>query len=122
MAIYKNRIEIYNPGTFPEGLDTQDYIGRVERPIRRNLKIAGILYYSKNIESFGIGLRRIAEACEKAGVRYESQKKKVGKPAFFVYSDGIRRQVFNFVKWKAFLRYLRKKFRRMMLIRIKKSE
>ena len=78
VAIYKNRIEIYNPGTFPEGLEPQDYIERVERPIRRNPKIARILYYSKDIESFGTGLRRIAEACEKVGVRYEFQKKKTG--------------------------------------------
>ena len=28
----------------------------------------------------------------------ESKMKEVGKPAFFVYSDGIRRQAFNFVK------------------------
>ena len=78
VAIYKNRIEIYNPGTFPEGMDPIDYIERVERPIRRNPKIARMMYYSKDIESFGTGLRRIAETCEKAGVRYEFQKKKTG--------------------------------------------
>ena len=78
MAIYKDRVEIYNPGTFPEGLEPRDYIERVERPIRRNPKIARILYYSKDIESFGTGLKRIADACETAGVRYEFQKKKTG--------------------------------------------
>lgn len=78
VAIYKDRIEIYNPGTFPEGLEPQDYIERVERPIRRNPKIARMLYYSKDVESFGTGLRRIADACENAGVRYEFQKKKTG--------------------------------------------
>lgn len=35
--------EIYNPGTFPEGLDPQDFIERAERSIRRNPKIARIL-------------------------------------------------------------------------------
>ena len=78
VAIYKDRVEIYNPSTFPEGLDPRDYIERVERPIRRNPKIARILYYSKDIESFGTGLKRIADACESAGVRYEFQKKKTG--------------------------------------------
>ena len=34
---YKDRIEIYNSGTFPEGYDPQDFIDKVERPIRRNL-------------------------------------------------------------------------------------
>ena len=36
------------------------------------------LHYSKDIESFGTGLRRIANACDNAGVRYEFQKKKTG--------------------------------------------
>lgn len=57
VAIYKNRIEIYNPGSFPEGFEPQDFIDRPERPIRRNPKIARILYYSKDIESFGTGLK-----------------------------------------------------------------
>ena len=78
VAIYKDRIEIYNPGAFPEGLEPRDYIERAERPIRRNPKIARMLYYSKDIESFGTGLRRIAYACDNAGVRYEFQKKKTG--------------------------------------------
>ena len=78
VAIYKDRIEIYNPGAFPEGLEPRDYIERAERPIRRNPKIARMLYYSKDIESFGTGLRRIANACDNAGVRYEFQKKKTG--------------------------------------------
>ena len=78
VAIYKDRVEIYNPGAFPEGYDPQDFITRAERPIRRNPKIARILYYSKDIESFGTGLKRIADACEAAEVRYEFKKLKSG--------------------------------------------
>jgi ATP-dependent DNA helicase RecG len=78
VAIYKDRIEIYNPGAFPEGFEPQDFIERPERPIRRNPKIARILYYSKDIESFGTGLKRIADACETAGVSYEFKKLKSG--------------------------------------------
>lgn len=37
-----------------------------------------MLYYSKDIESFGTGLKRIADACDKAGVRYEFKKMKSG--------------------------------------------
>ena len=40
VAIYKDRIEIYNPGAFPEGYEPRDFIDKVERPIRRNPKIA----------------------------------------------------------------------------------
>ncbi|MDD6442600.1 MAG: ATP-binding protein [bacterium] len=88
VAIYKDRVEIYNPGTFPERLEPRDYIERVERPVRRNPKIARILYYSKDIESFGTGLKRIADACESAGVRYEFQKKKTGFVVCFYRSLG----------------------------------
>lgn len=78
VAIYKDRVEIYNPGAFPEGFEPQDFIDRPERPIRRNPQIARILYYSKDIESFGTGLKRIADSCESAGVKYEFKKLKSG--------------------------------------------
>lgn len=78
VAIYKDRVEIYNPGAFPEGYDPQDFINKAERAIRRNPKIARILYYSKDIESFGTGLKRIADTCNTAGVRYEFKKLKSG--------------------------------------------
>lgn len=87
VAIYKNRVEIYNPGSFPEGFEPQDFINRPERPIRRNPKIARTLYYSKEIESFGTGLKRIADACEAAGVRYEFQKLKSGFVVCFYRSE-----------------------------------
>lgn len=86
VAIYKDRVEIYNPGAFPEGLEPQDFIEGAERPIRRNPKIARILYYSKDIESFGTGLKRIADACDAAGVRYEFQKKRTGFAVCFYRS------------------------------------
>ncbi len=87
VAIYKDRVEIYNPGTFPEGFEPQDFIDRPERPIRRNPKIARILYYSKDIESFGTGLKRIADACDNAGVRYEFKKLKSGFVVCFYRSE-----------------------------------
>jgi ATP-dependent DNA helicase RecG len=87
VAIYKDRIEIYNPGAFPEGYEPQDFIDRPERPIRRNPRIARILYYSKDVESFGTGLRRIAETCNAAGVRFEFRKLKSGFVVCFYRSN-----------------------------------
>ena len=92
VAIYKDRVEIYNPGTFPAGLEPQDFIKRAERPIRRNPKIARILYYSKDIESFGTGLKRIADACDAVGVGYEFQKKRTGFVVCF-YRSGEERSI-----------------------------
>ena len=46
-----------------------------------------MLYYSKDIESFGTGLKRIAEACDAAGVRYEFKKMKSGFVVCFYRSE-----------------------------------
>ena len=62
-------------------------IDKAERPIRRNPKIVRMLYYSKDIESFGTGLKRIAEACDAAGVRYEFKKMKSGFVVCFYRSE-----------------------------------
>lgn len=78
VAIFKNRIEIYNPGQFPKGYTPEDFIEHPERPIRRNPVIARTLYYSKDVESFGSGLKRIHDACTAAGVKYSFNQLKSG--------------------------------------------
>jgi len=78
VAIFKNRIEIYNPGTFPEGLTPEDFIMDSENSVHRNPLLAKILYYSKDIESFGTGLRRITTVCKNANVEVEFIMKKLG--------------------------------------------
>jgi ATP-dependent DNA helicase RecG len=45
------------------------------------------MYYSKDIESFGTGLRRITEACEKAGIEIEFQMLKLGFAVVFYRPD-----------------------------------
>ncbi len=87
VAIYKDRVEIYNPGHFPDGYEPKDFIENAERPVRRNPRIARILYYSKAIESFGTGLKRISEACNAAGVRYEFKMLKSGFVVCFYRSE-----------------------------------
>ena len=78
IAIYSNRIEIYNPGTFPEGHTPQDFIEGEERSIKRNPLLAQLMYYTKDIESFGTGLKRITLACEEAKVKLEFRLLKNG--------------------------------------------
>ena len=78
VAIYKNRIEVYNPGKFPDGYTPQDFIDHPERSIHRNPLLAQILYYSKDIENFGTGLRRITTDCREADVKVEFQMLKMG--------------------------------------------
>ncbi|MDR3288633.1 MAG: putative DNA binding domain-containing protein [Peptococcaceae bacterium] len=87
VTIHSNRIEIYNPGTFPEGLTPQDFIDGTGRSVKRNPLLAQLMYYSKDIESFGTGLRRITEACEKTGVKVEFQMLKLGFSVVFYRPD-----------------------------------
>lgn len=78
VAIFKDRIEIYNPGDFPEGYQPQDFIKGEERSILRNPLIAGVLFKSKDIEKWGSGLKRIAKECDQDGVRVEFKVLKSG--------------------------------------------
>lgn len=49
----------------------ESYVVGNQRPIRRNPLIARTLYYSKDMESFATGLKRIKDACDKAGCKVE---------------------------------------------------
>ena len=87
VTIYSNRVEIYNPGTFPEGMTPQDFINGAERSVKRNPMLAELMYYVKDIESFGTGIKRIADACDAAGVKVEFQMLKLGFAVVFYRSD-----------------------------------
>ncbi|MCP5104268.1 MAG: hypothetical protein GY950_12850, partial [bacterium] len=63
VAIFRDRVEIYNPGDFPEGLKPEDFIEGRERSILRNPLIAQTLFLSKDVEKWGSGLKRIYEEC-----------------------------------------------------------
>ena len=83
VTIHPDRVEIYNPGTFPAGLSPKDFIDGNQRPVRRNPLIASILYYSKDIESFGTGLKRIVDACKESNCRCEFEVQKSGFVVIF---------------------------------------
>ena len=88
VAIYKDRVEIYNPGSFPEGYVPNDFIERLERPVRRNPLITTVLYYSRDVEGFGTGLKRIKDACTKAKCRFEFRMQKSGFVVVFYRGAG----------------------------------
>jgi len=83
VSIFKDFIEIYNPGTFPDELTPQDFIENPGKSIHRNPLLAQILYYSKDIESFGTGLRRIVQLCREANVKVEFKQLKIGFAVVF---------------------------------------
>lgn len=90
MTIFKNRIEIYNPGAFPANKTPESYVMGNQRPIRRNPLIARTLYYSKDMESFATGLKRIKDACDKAGCKVEFETPDDGFVVIF-YRHGIEK-------------------------------
>lgn len=69
VAIYRSFIEIYSPGKFPDGLTPETFIKEIRKPIRRNPLITRTLYYSKDMESFATGLKRIQNACDEVGCK-----------------------------------------------------
>lgn len=87
VAIFKNRIEIYNPGAFPSGLTPEIFIEGKSRPIRRNPLIARTLYYSKDMESFATGLKRISAACTEAGCKVEFEQQAYGFVVVFYRNE-----------------------------------
>jgi len=78
IAVFKNRIEIYNPGEFPEGFTPEDYIEGKGQSVLRNPLIADVLYKAKKIEKWGSGLKRIYDECRDKGVKLEFKKLKRG--------------------------------------------
>lgn len=76
IAVYDDRVEISNPGSFPPELPTDILMdGNEHDSVPRNQRIAEVLYKRKTIEVWGRGMALIRRACEEAGVaapRYSS--------------------------------------------------
>jgi ATP-dependent DNA helicase RecG len=87
IAIFKDRVEIYNPGDFPEGLTPQDFIKGRERSVLRNPLISQILFFSKDVEKWGSGLKRIYEDCLRNNVKVEFKILKTGFLVIFYRKD-----------------------------------
>lgn len=83
IAIYKDRIEIFNPGEFPEGYRPEDFIEGKEGSMPRNPLIANTLYLSKDIEKWGSGFKRITDECKAENVKVEFKIKKSGFTVIF---------------------------------------
>jgi ATP-dependent DNA helicase RecG len=78
VAIFKDRIEIYNPGFFPKEINPEDFFTGHEKSILRNPLIAETMYKSKDIERWGSGIKRIHDECAASGVKVEFNRLKTG--------------------------------------------
>ena len=94
IGIYKNRIEIFNPGQFPCDYTPEDFIKGKEKSIPRNPLIADTFYLTKDIEKWGSGLKRITDECKAANVKVKFNRIKSGFVVIFYRSDNMPKQKF----------------------------
>lgn len=88
--IFWDRVDVYSPGLFPLGYDPADYLEGDETTSKpRNELIASTLYRFGDIETYGTGLRRIANACREAGVPFEVRHSKHGVHVTFARSEAV---------------------------------
>ena len=78
VAIFKDRVDVYNPGTFPDELAPDDFIKGDGYSILRNPLVAETMYMSADIEKWASGLKRIYDECTAAGVKVEFKRVKTG--------------------------------------------
>jgi ATP-dependent DNA helicase RecG len=78
VAIFKDRIEIYNPGQFPDEIEPEDFIKGRGHSILRNPLIAETMFRSEDIEKWASGIKRIYDECTAAGVKVEFKRVKTG--------------------------------------------
>ncbi len=74
--VFKDRIEIHTTGGFPKGHSPEEFLDGTKKAIRRNKLITGVLYYSKDMETFATGLKRIKDLCDDAGCKVEFKVEK----------------------------------------------
>ncbi len=74
--VFKDRIEIHTTGGFPKGHTPEEFLDGSKKAIRRNKLITGVLYYSKDMETFATGLKRIKDLCDETGCKVEFRTEK----------------------------------------------
>jgi ATP-dependent DNA helicase RecG len=79
LAIFNNRLEIWNNGTLPPELKLQD-LKKEHDSFPRNKTIASVFRACGLVEKAGVGTLRMTEECKKLGIP---------EPVFGQYSGGI---------------------------------
>ena len=78
IGIHPGKIEIYNPGSFPDDLTPFDFISRNLPSYKRNKLILDILFRSKDVEKSGTGFQRVNDFCKKQNVTWNYRKEAYG--------------------------------------------
>ena len=88
IGIHPGKIEIYNPGSFPDDLTPYDFIERNLPSYKRNPLILDILFRSKDVEKAGTGFQRMNELCNESGVSWSFRKEGYGFFFEFLRQNG----------------------------------
>lgn len=88
--IYKDRIEIYNPGAFPVNLTPKDFIMNSKKSILRNRLIADILFRSKYVEKGGSGFQKVNKLCNENGSDWNYALDDYGFTFIFIRNKGLK--------------------------------
>ncbi len=78
IGIHPGKIEIYNPGAFPDELTPIDFISRNLPSYKRNKLILDILFRSKDVEKSGTGFQRVNDSCRQQNVTWNYRKEAYG--------------------------------------------
>ena len=78
IGIHPGRIEIYNPGPFPEDFTPLDFISKNLPSYKRNPLILDVLFRSKDVEKSGTGFQRVNELCAQHNVLWSYRKEAYG--------------------------------------------
>ena len=78
IGIHPGKIEIYNPGSFPDDLTPLDFISRNLPSYKRNRLILDVLFRSKDVEKSGTGFQRVNEYCKEQYVTWTYRKEAYG--------------------------------------------
>lgn len=78
IGIHPGKIEIYNPGSFPEDLTPYDFINKNMPSYKRNKLILDVLFRSKDVEKSGTGFQRVNELCKESNVKWGFRKEAYG--------------------------------------------
>lgn len=73
IAVYPNRISIYNPGPFPSEGTPEEFAKKLIKPVDKNDRINNVLYFDDYIEHFGTGYTKTFDLLAKKKISYHYQ-------------------------------------------------
>lgn len=76
--IFPNRIAIYNPGAFPDGLNPEDFVNKTISSKIRNELICDVLYRCKAVEKWGTGFSKTYKYCKDKNIKIGYEKEMDG--------------------------------------------